>query len=87
MASEADADEARAWLRAKGFDVRVEERDMSEEFRHRGLGGVDTLHDTHWADLVSAEDPSYMYQRSYGSGMTPAEAVVRAKKRYVQEQT
>jgi hypothetical protein len=85
MASEAEA--ARAWLQAKGFDVRVEERDMSDDFRRRGLGGVDTLHHTHWADLVSAEDPSYVYQRSYGSGMSPDEALIRAKRRYVQEQT
>lgn len=47
-----EADTARAWLRRKGFDVVVEERDLREELMRTGFAGFASENQTHWADLV-----------------------------------
>ena len=38
-----EADVARAWLKERGFDVRVEKRNLREDFVRRGLPGADTI--------------------------------------------
>src|SRR5439155_20921024 len=53
-----DAENARAWLRARGFDVRVEKRSLREDFVRRGLRGVDTIDLAYWADLVGIANPA-----------------------------
>jgi len=81
-----DAENARAWLRARGFDVRVEKRSLREDFVRRGLRGVDTIDLAYWADLVGIANPAFIVP-NYGSGMIPEQAVIRARQRYGQEQT
>lgn len=80
------ASEACAWLREHGFEVRVEERNLREEFLRRGLRGADTIDHPYWADLVGIANPDFVVP-NYGSGVTPEQAIIRARKRYASEQT
>lgn len=78
--------EAREWLRSRGWNLRVEVRDLREDFVRRGEKYAWSFDHTHWADLVSIENPDFVVS-NYGSGMSQAEAAVRAKQRWGQEQT
>jgi hypothetical protein len=80
-----DVEEAKAFLRDRGFDVRVEERDVHDEFRKHGIPFADTVSHPYWADLVRLDDPSIVF-RNYGSGMSPERAILRARNRYSSEQ-
>jgi hypothetical protein len=79
------ADQARAWLRSKGFDAVVEERDRRDELMRTGFAGLASENHTHWAHLVSLRDPDFVV-RNYGSGKSAEGAVIRARRRYGSEQ-
>lgn len=78
--------EAREWMRSRGWDVQVEQRDLREEFIRRGEEYAWSFDHTHWADIISTENPEFVVA-NYGSGMSVTEAVCRAKRRWGQEQT
>jgi hypothetical protein len=75
---ETDAD---AYFAERGFALRVEERDLDDQLPRN----APTRGSTHWADLVSTRTGRVM-ARSYGSGMSAAEAKQSAKTRYMVEQ-
>lgn len=85
--SATDAEEARAWLRIKGFDVVVVERDRRDVLMQAGLAGLASENHIYWADLVSTKDPTHVFAPNYGSGKSAEEAVVRARRRFGSEQT
>lgn len=66
--------------------MRVEARDHRERFREARQLYVPSFNHTHWADLVSMKNPGFVVP-DYGSGLTEAEAVRRARQRYGSEQT
>jgi hypothetical protein len=82
-----EAEEARAWLRVKGFDVVVVERDRRDELMQAGFAGLASENRIFWADLVSTKDPTHVFAPNYGSGKSAEEAVVRARRRFGSEQT
>jgi hypothetical protein len=71
--------EVRKWFASKGFDLRVEERDMSAE-----LSGPTAKH-RYWVDLVSRRTGDVSV-RSYGSGPSETLAVVVTEQRWLVEQ-
>ncbi len=71
--------EVREWFASKGFELRVEERDMSAELR--GL----TARHRYWVDLISVRSGG-VSMRSYGSGMSETVAIVVAEQRWLAEQ-
>jgi hypothetical protein len=83
---EDDADRALAWLRERGWDVRVQERNLRTKFEEQGQRYAPTIDDPWWADLVRIDNPSFVVE-NYGSGKTPAAAILRAKQQYGSEQT
>ena len=74
------AEEALAWLRERGFEARVEERDLRAQLR-----GAPSASCTHWADLIAIANPAFVLS-NYGSGMNRDQAVIRARQRYLTEQ-
>lgn len=79
------AEEALDWLRQRGFDVRVEERDLDPQLAAAGYPSAPNASCTHWADLVAIANPAFVLV-NYGSGLTRDEAVIRARQRYQTEQ-
>jgi hypothetical protein len=74
------ADEARSWLRERGFDVEVEERDLGPLLRETGDPYAPSISHTHCADLIPISNAAFVLS-NHGSGMTPDEAVIRARQR------
>ena len=79
------AEEARTWLRERGFDVKVEERDLGPLLREAGHPHAPSISHTQWADLIAITNSDFVLN-NYGSGMTVDEAVIRARQRYETEQ-
>jgi hypothetical protein len=82
--TDTDAQGVRDWLLEKGWEVRAEERDLHQTFHEASQLYLPSFNHTHWADLVSLQNPDFVVP-NYGSGMTEAEAVMRAKARYGSE--
>jgi hypothetical protein len=85
MVPDFEADQARAWLRDRGFDVVVAEIDR-RALVDAGRGGEATFGWTHRADLIAAGRADSVVQSGYGLGRSAAEAVVSAKRRFGSEQ-
>jgi hypothetical protein len=85
MTDDEQVDEVRAWFAAKGFDLRVEPRDMSQEFRQRGHANAPSATHTIWVDLVSRRTGEVSL-RSYGSGPSETLAVIATEQRWLVEQ-
>src|SRR5438270_11590091 len=73
------------WLRERGFDVKVEERDLGSPLRESGYPSAPSVSCIYWADLIAIAKSTFVLS-NYGSGMSRDEAVVRARQRYETEQ-
>jgi hypothetical protein len=73
--------EADAYFAQRGFSLRVEPRDLDDELPR----DAPSRGSTHWADLVSSRT-GRVVARSYGSGLSAAEAKESARMRYIVEQ-
>jgi hypothetical protein len=73
--------DADAYFAARGFSLRVEQRNLDDRLpKDAGTRG-----NTYWVDVLSIRTGKVV-ARSYGSGMSSDEAKVSALKRYVVEQ-
>jgi hypothetical protein len=76
---------ARERFAERGFGLKVEQRDMSDEIARQGYPDAPSRRHTHWADLVSLRNGEVV-QRGYGSGLSEENALARAHERWLQEQ-
>jgi hypothetical protein len=85
VTDEEQVEQVRSWFASKGFDLRVEERDMRDELRLRSRRKAPSASHSHWVDLVSLRTGE-VFMRSYGSGPTPTLAVIATEQRWLVEQ-
>src|SRR5262245_9498469 len=85
VTDEEQVDQVIKWFAKKGFDLRVEERDMSADFRQRGQSKAPSARYSHWVDLVSRRTGE-VFARSYGSGPSAMLAVIATEQRWLVEQ-